>query len=114
MIQSFLLHERSKILGLIFDHKLCFIPHIKYLKSKCQKALNLLKVISSTSWGADRKTKLLIYSALIRSKLDYGSMVFGSARFFKSYLSMLDPMQNQALRLCLGAFRTSPVESLRV
>src|SRR3954465_4325399 len=27
---------------------------------------------------------------------------------------MLDPIQNQALRLCLGAFRTSPVESLRV
>jgi len=27
---------------------------------------------------------------------------------------MLDPIQNQALRLCLGAFRTSPVESLQV
>ena len=39
-------------------------------------------------------------------------MVFGSAR--QSYLSMLNPIQNQALRLCLGAFRTSPVESLRV
>ena len=104
--------KEAKYLGLIFDHKLSFIPHIKYLKTKCQKALNLLKVISNTSWGADRKTKLLIYRALIRSKLDYGSMVFGSAR--QSYLSMLDPIQNQALRLCLGAFRTSPVESLRV
>jgi len=27
---------------------------------------------------------------------------------------MLEPIQNQALRLCLGAFRTSPVESLQV
>ena len=27
---------------------------------------------------------------------------------------MLDPIQNQALRLCLGAFRTTPVESLQV
>jgi ribonuclease HI len=27
---------------------------------------------------------------------------------------MLDPVQNQALRLCLGAFRTSPVESLQI
>ena len=27
---------------------------------------------------------------------------------------MLDPIQNQALRLCLGAFRTSPIESLQV
>ena len=36
----------------------------------------------------------------------------GSAR--KSYVQMLDPIQNQALRLCLGAFRTTPVESLQV
>ena len=29
-------------------------------------------------------------------------------------LKMLDPVYNQGLRLCLGAFRTSPVESLYV
>ena len=28
-----------KFLGLIFDRKLSFIPHIKYLKAKCLKAL---------------------------------------------------------------------------
>ena len=30
------------------------------------------------------------------------------------HLQMLDPIHNQGLRLCLGAFRTSPVESLYV
>src|SRR2546425_7831240 len=53
-----------------------------------------------------------LYRTLIRSKLDYGSIVYGSAR--KSYLQMLDPIQNLSLRLCLGAFRTSPVESLQI
>ena len=53
-----------------------------------------------------------LYRCFIRSKLDYGSIVYGSAR--KSYVQMLDPIQNQALRLCLGAFRTTPVESLQV
>ena len=38
--------------------------------------------------------------------------MYGSAR--KSYLQMLDPIYNQGLRLCLGVFRTSPVESLYV
>ena len=38
--------------------------------------------------------------------------MYGSAR--KSYLQILDPIHNQGLRLCLGAFRTSPVESLYV
>ena len=43
--------EESKFLGILFDRKLSFIPHIKYLKAKCLKALNLLKVLSHTSWG---------------------------------------------------------------
>ena len=101
-----------KFLGLIFDRKLSFIPHIKYLKAKCLKALNLLKVLSHTNWGADRTVLLQLYRSLIRSKLDYGSIVYGSAR--KSYLMMLDTVHHQGLRLALGAFRTSPVESLYV
>ena len=104
--------EETKFLGLIFDRKLTFLPHINYLKAKCLKALNLLKVVGNTNWGADRKVMLRLYRSLIRSKLDYGSIVYGSAR--KSYLEKLDPVHNQGLRLALGAFRTSPAESLYV
>ena len=104
--------EDFKFLGIIFDRKLSFIPHIKYLKAKCLKALNLLKVLSHTNWGADRTVLLQLYRSLIRSKLDYGSIVYGSAR--KSYLMMLDTVHHQGLRIALGAFRTSPVESLYV
>ncbi|GFU00078.1 RNA-directed DNA polymerase from mobile element jockey [Trichonephila clavipes] len=60
--------------------------------------------------GADRTSLLRLYRALIRSKLDYGSVVYSSA--CKSLLKILDPVHHQALRLCLRAFRTSPVESL--
>ena len=102
--------EETKFLGMIFDRKLSFIPHLRYLCTKCSKALNLLRVVAHTDWGADRDTLLYLYRTLIRSKLDYGSIVYGSAR--DSYLKMLDPIQNHALRLCLGAFRTSPSTSL--
>ena len=104
--------EESKFLGILFDRKLSFIPHIKYLKAKCLKASNLLKVLSHTSWGADRTTLLKLHRSLVRSKLDYGCIIYGSAR--KSFLQMLDPIHNQGLRLALGAFRTSPVASLYV
>ena len=76
------------------------------------KALNLLRVVAHSRWGSDENTLLHLYRSLIRSKLDYGAVVYGSAR--KSYLCMLEPVQNQALRLCLGAFRTSPATSLHV
>ena len=42
------------------DRKLSFIPHIRYVKAKCLKALNLMKVLSNTSWGADRSTLLYL------------------------------------------------------
>jgi len=54
---------------------------------------------------------LTLYRTLIRSKLDYGALVNGSAR--KSYLKILEPVPNQALRICLGAYRTTPVCSLQ-
>ena len=102
----------AKFLGLIFDSKLSLIPHITSLKSRCTKSLDLIKVLSNTPWGADRKVLLRLYRALIRSKLYYGCNVFGSAR--PSYIKRLDTVHNQGLRLCLGAFRTSPVQSLYV
>ena len=70
------------------------------------------KVLSHTNWGADRTVLLQLYRSLIRSKLDYGSIVYGSAR--KSYLMELDTVHHKGLRLALGALRTSPVESLYV
>jgi len=97
--------EETKFLGVIFDRKLSFMPHIKHLKDKCTKALNLLRVLVHTSWGADQETLLHLYRSLIRSKLDYGCIVYGSAR---------GSIQNHALRLCLGTYRTSPASSLCV
>ncbi|GFR26404.1 putative RNA-directed DNA polymerase from transposon BS [Trichonephila clavata] len=79
-------------------------------KIRSAKALNILKVLANTRWGADRTSLLRLYRALIRSKLDYGSVVYSSA--CKFLLKILDPVHHQGLRLCLGAFRTSPVESL--
>ena len=102
--------EEATFLGLLFDKKLSFIPYIKALKAKCLKALDVLKVLSNTNWGGDRSVLLNLYRSLGRSKLDYGSIVYGSAR--KSYLKCLDTIHHQGLRLALGAFRTSPVESL--
>ena len=62
--------------------KLSFIPHITSLKSRCSKSLDLIKVLYNTTWGADRKVLLRLYRALIRSKFDYGCIVYGSASVY--------------------------------
>lgn len=104
--------KEAKFLGVIYDNKLNFKSHIAYLKKKCLKAMNLLRVVAHTEWGADSTTLLRLYRSLVRSKLDYGCIVYGSTR--NSYIESLDRVQNAALRVCLGAFRTTPMTSLHV
>ena len=86
--------EETKFLGDIFDRRLSFVPHLKYVKKKGLKALNILKVIGNTEW-----VTICLYRFLVRSKLDYGCIVYGSA--CKCYLQMLDPVHNQGLGFVL-------------
>ena len=104
--------EETRFLGLIFDPKLTWLPHLKDLKTKCLTALNVLKVLSHSSWGADRKHLTILYKSLVLSKLSYGCEVYSSAT--KSRLSILDSIHNAGLRLASGAFKSSPIPSLLV
>lgn len=99
-----------KFLGMTFDQKLTWGAHIKNLKQTCQNGINLLKTLANQNWGADRTTLLHIYRALIRSRIDYGAIVYASAS--KSLLKTIDSIHNTAIRIALGAYRTSPTESL--
>ena len=78
--------EKTKFLGVIF------VPHLKYVKKKGSKALNISKHLGNTECGADRKVIFRLYRSLVKSKLDYGCIVYGSAR--KCYLQIQDPIHN--------------------
>ena len=100
--------KEARFLGLIWDTKLTVEPHVKYLKARCQKLLNILKVLSRTEWGADQTNLLNLY----RSLVVWFYIIYGSA--YKTALAKLDLVYNQGLRLSLGAIHSSPVESLYV
>ncbi|KAE9530683.1 hypothetical protein AGLY_011145 [Aphis glycines] len=80
--------NQIKILGMIFVSKLSWLPHLKITKTSLIQKLNIIKIISHTSWGGDTSSLLKIYRALIRSKAEYGSTIFGTAN--KKYLKMFD------------------------
>ena len=102
--------ETKKFLGLIFDRKLNWKDHIEYIKGKCLRTLNIIYMISRGNEETDCETLLRIYRALVRSKLDYGCEIYGTAP--AGVLEKLDPVHHKGLRACLGAYRTSPFESL--
>ena len=56
--------REATFLGMIFDDKLTWRKHIDKLVTKCQKDLNVLRAVSVTSFGADKKTLRNLYVAL--------------------------------------------------
>lgn len=101
-----------KFLGLVWDCGLSWDCHINYLRGRCMKVINLLRSVSSHHWGSDQKTLMLLYKSLLRSKIDYGFIVFGSAS--KKSLAPLMTVANNALRIATGAFLSTPIDSLYV
>lgn len=104
--------KETKFLGLTLDSKLSFIPHIRNIKKECMKRLTIIKVLTRTKWGAEFHPLIQLYRTIVRTKLDYGSIIYGAAR--KSYLNSLNTVHHQGIRLALGAYRTSPIQSLYV
>ena len=102
----------KKFLGVWFDDRLTWTTHITYLKDECSRALKLLKTLAFSKTKTDTKILLRIYKSMILSKLDYGCQAYGTAS--TTELKRLDPTHHQALRLCLGAFHTTRIESLYV
>ena len=88
--------DNVKFLGLYFDYKLTWKTHIQETKTKGNKALNLLKMLSHLRWGADRKSLLRIYRNIIRPKLDYGSQIYASAA--ERVLESLNSIPNAAIK----------------
>ncbi|XP_031338135.1 uncharacterized protein LOC116167038 [Photinus pyralis] len=100
-----------KFLSVMFDTRLSWSVLIENLKNKCINDLTILKVLANTNWGAEPKSLFKIYQTLVLSRIDYGCIVYSSAR--KSLISKLDKIHHSAIRISLGAFPTSPIDSLQ-
>ena len=96
-----------KFLGMFLDRALSFRDHIKEIKNRCERDLNLMRMLRGTNFGSDKHSLLLLYKSLIRSKIDYGAQIYNCAK--PSVLKPLDIIQNKALRLALRALNSTPV-----
>ena len=102
----------AKFLGLTFDQKLTWKIHLNKLKAESQKLLGIMKMLNGKNVGASQQCLMRIYRTYIRSKLDYGCIIYDSASITE--LKKLDTVAHEALRIASGAFKSTPVESLLV
>ena len=64
------LRKEYKYLGVFFQSKGLHQSHIQHVFDKCQKRLNVLRLLKGTSWGAAKAPPLPIYRTLIRSVIE--------------------------------------------
>ena len=101
-----------KFLGIVLDPRLSMTKHVAYIKSKCSKRLNLFRCIAGTDYGADRKTLLQLYKALVLPIIEYGAVAYAGAS--ENTLKKLETIQNAFIRIALGVMKTSPIPSLQI
>ena len=104
--------KEHTLLGLLLDSPyLNWGAHANYLKRDCMKRDDLMKTLSSSSWGASSQVLRNFYISYIRAKIDYGCVIYGGAS--NTHLKKLDIIQNTCMRLITGARNTTPILSLQ-
>ena len=105
--------KRHTILGMVFDSPLLtWKAHTEHLQVECLRRVQIMKAISSYSWGMSSNILKQFYIAYIRAKMDYGAILYESASI--SRLNKLESIQNACCRLILGVRKSSPILSIQV
>jgi hypothetical protein len=89
-----------KDLGVFFDSKLYFHNHVDFLFSKCIKLLGPIRSITFSFSSLD--CLFVLYTALVRSRLEYASVVWNSITATDS--KKLERIQQKFASVCFYRF----------
>ncbi|GFX55950.1 putative RNA-directed DNA polymerase from transposon X-element [Trichonephila clavipes] len=104
--------SRRTIPRVIFDRRLTFIPHILQLRKRCEKVFKPLEGVVKHLLGDG--SNIITPSVSGNRTLSHRLRMCCIRISVQLYSEKLDPVHHMALRICSGAFRTSPVQSLYV
>ena len=102
--------DQQTYLGVTFDKRQTWKPHIMDAEAKARRKLNIMRKLAGTHWGANENILKAVYQGTVRPHLEYGSNSWLTAA--KSHHHTLDKVQNQALRIITGAMRSTPIEKM--
>jgi ribonuclease HI/uncharacterized protein YjgD (DUF1641 family) len=104
--------ENFKFLGVQLDHKLKWRLHVDQIQARTSKNVNLIKMLSHTTYGADRQTLLRIHDSLTTSIHNYAGTVL--TNLTKQQENRLKTIHIKSLKFAIGGFHTTPNTSTQV
>lgn len=108
---KYLIRVRThKCLRVILDEHLHWQHHISYIVFKTQNGCNIIRCLCRTWWAAHPSCLLLMYKALIMSNIEYGTTFM--LIFNKALADLLQRQHLQALRMVIGAMKSTPISNI--
>lgn len=98
-----------KHLGVYFDKSLRCYKQTKAVISKIAKLKNLFKILAYTKHGPRTASLIIMFKALVRSRIDYVIMVFGTSS--KNMQKKLEAIQN-LIRKILNAPQSTLIKEM--
>lgn len=98
-----------KYLGILFDSKLKFHQQYKKIKQTGNSTIQQLYRINRCSFGLDITGARNLITSVLFPRISYGAAIWYSNKYNSNKFSkMLQVIQNQAVRLILGLFSSTP------
>lgn len=85
-------------LGIMFDTKLDFRAHIEYLMPRAYKVLAFIK--RNSKEFTNPYTRKLLYSSFVRSKFDYGSIIYNP--YYDVHSNRIERLQKKFIKFALS------------
>nr|XP_029732734.1 uncharacterized protein LOC115268731 [Aedes albopictus] len=101
------LNNTHRYLGYIVDRTLTHRKHIDEMKRKASDKLKIIKLLGRRNSSANPSTLIKVGNSIIRSRLEYGSQIYGSAA--RSNLQKLQTVQNSYLRSSMRYLKSTPI-----
>jgi reverse transcriptase-like protein len=104
---------KLKILGVWVDPKLQWKEQVKQAASSGNAAYAALSGITASTWGPSMRRSRLLYTAVVRPAMTYGSQVWGVRHDGEPAAAKpIQKVQNQCLRRIAGAYKRTPIAAL--
>lgn len=103
-----------KILGVVFDGNLTFLPHLQYVQKKVAQSTLALSAYSGLHWGYNPHQFRQLYLRSIEKIITYGCPIYYKFEKNSHQLRKLKTVQRIPLLKITKAFRTVPNDSLNI
>ena len=100
-----------RYLGFFFDTHLNWSHHVDTVCNRARATLKALQLLGNSVRGLDQAKWRLAYNAICLPVLTYGCQLWYSGKQ-KTLVKKLQTVQNEAVRVMSGTFRTTPREPL--